>query len=196
MKKILVAIATMFIACAAMSAQDQLEFLGVPVKGTVKSLTQDLRKVGFKPDRYRAGLYYGKYRKQSVQVVLGLDADGSDHTHVLVLNYPVAKSWKATVNQYERVKMALAADYGQPTMSREEYDYPYTEADGFRALDEGKCRYITTFSIYEGGTTDNGAPVGSAAAFRKDGGKPFLGEITLTISPEDRKVRVYFRAVD
>lgn len=196
MKKILVALASMIIACVTMSAQDKLEFLGVPVEGTVKSLTQDLKTVGFKADRLRSGLFYGKYRKQEAQLVLGLDAENSDDVHVIVLSFPLAKSWKATLTKYESLKMALVADYGQATMSREEYDYPYTEADGFRAIDEGKCRYITTFSIYEGGTTDNGAPVGSAAAFRKDGGKPFLGEITLTISPEDHKVRIYFRAVD
>ncbi len=196
MKKILVAMISLLIAGMVSSAQDRLEFLGVPVSGTVSSLTQDLKPAGFKADRYRTGLFYGKFHKQPVDLVLGLDAEGSDKVHVLVLSYSVAKSWKATLNQYESVKMALTMDYGQPTMSREEYDYPYTEADGFRAMDEGKCRFITTYSIYEGGTTDNGAPVGSAAAFRKDGGKPFLGEITLTISPEDHKVRIYFRAVD
>lgn len=178
------------------SSQDRLEFLGVPVGGTLNTLTQSLRKVGFKADRLRDGLYYGKYRREEVQLSVGVKAEGSREVQVLVMTYPEKKSWKATVNQYESVKMLLASDYGQPTMVREEYDYPYTEDDGFRAIDEGKCRHIATFSIYEGGTTDNGAPVGSAAALRKDGGKPFLGEITLAISPEDHRVRVYFRPVD
>lgn len=192
MKNILISVVATFMSFFVASGQEVMEFQGVPISGTVSSCGQALRKKGFKRDRVYDEIYRGKYRGAEVELLLAANP-GSDEVAMFVLSYPIRSSWDATYNLYDTVKMMLTSDYGRATMVQEEYDYPYTEKDGFRALDYGKSRFISTFSIYQGGTTSNGLNPGGPSFMKKEA-LPLIGEITLTIS-EDHRVRIFFRPI-
>ena len=190
MKKIITSIVLALAFHSAGFAQDTLEFLGVPIEGSVYSFCSAMRKVGFKSQARSEITLGGKYHSDKVEVRLGMDPS-SEEVGVLIVDYPQKNSWMATKTLYESVRMRLTSDYGEASMTLEEYDYPYTEADGFRAVDEGKCRYITTYSIYPGGTTSKGNSPRNPFLKTEPKVDP-IGEITLTIS-QDRRVRIYFQ---
>lgn len=190
MKRILITLAISLTVLFPSSAQEGLRFLGVPVSGTVRNCGQALGKQGFRKDRTEARILRGKYRGIPAELLLsGTDGD-SGEVSVFVLTFPVRSDWRSTVSLYETVRMMLTSDYGTPSLSVEEYDFPYGEADGFRALESGKCRFVTSYSIYPGGTTDDGL----TAMERKRTSVSALGEVTLTIS-DDKKVRVFLRTL-
>ena len=166
MKKMIAALLGLVLT-VSLAAQDHLEFEGVPVDGPLKVCVKALRDAGFKPKTRAVDNHYlrGKYFGEEVQLFVGCTAQ-SQTAYLVLVSFPASPSWAALRGQYDYVKMRLTALYNTPSNVVETFQYPYTEEDGLRALEYGKCTFVTTWTLPE-------------------------GEISLTLSSEDR-VQVFF----
>ncbi len=135
----------------ALSAQDHLDFLGIPLDGPLKTFVKPLRKAGFKyKDKSRDDHWFtGKYYGDPAELFVATTA-ASGTVYLVMVNYPPKTDWPSLRNQYEYIRMRLTALYGEPTNKREVFDFPYTEEDGLRALEYGKCSRISSGALPEG----------------------------------------------
>lgn len=149
MKKVILCIMTLLMGLS-LSAQEHLAFEGVPICGDVPACVKALRSKGFKPKvRHEQNLLVGKLYGEPVSLMIAQTAQ-SETPYLFLVTYPQSSSWDALKSQYEYVKMRLTAFYNTPTNEMESFAYPYTEADGLRAVEYGKCQYVTTWTLPEG----------------------------------------------
>ena len=140
--------------CQMLSAQDHLDFQGIPVDGPLPSLVKPLKGLGFKAkDKDRdchwfRGKYYGE---QAELMVATTSVSGT--AYLFMLTCPAKSDWPSLKNQYDYFKMRLTALHGEPTNLREDFTFPYTESDGLRALEYDKCHFVCTWVLPEGKIT-------------------------------------------
>ena len=165
MMKRIVLIVILALFSLAGYAQDHISFQGVPLCGNVDDCVRALRKQKFKP----AGPseMRGKYRGDEVTLTLG-SSPSTGEVCLLVVSYPRAASWQALKNQYDTSLMMLSAEYGQPSLKKEAFDYPYSEKDGLRALEYGKCHFTAVWTVPAGEITASMAQDGRLQVFFSD----------------------------
>lgn len=164
MKRILICLLCAVLAAGA-AAQGHLEFQGVPVGGSVEACMKALRKQKFKPDG--PSKMRGKYRGDDVTLTLGT-SPASGEVCLLLLTYGQAGNWQALRNQYDTAKMMLGSEYGRPSLCKESFDYPYSEKDGLRAVEHGKCHFTTVWTSDAGEITLDIARSGQLQIFFSD----------------------------
>lgn len=173
MKKTIIAIFAMLVAIFTASAQDAFRFMGIDVDGPFYDCVHSLRKAGFRPMRGETNVFSGKYR--GTPVTLQVETDAENRVAMFVVSYPLRQGPNATASLYDTVRMMLIQEYGTPSLSSGEY---------------GDGPAVTSFSIYPGGTTDDG----SSPLLRKKTVEA-IGEITLSVSGEDDRVRIFVRKI-
>ena len=173
MKKTIIAIFAMLVAIYAASAQESFRFMGIDVDGPFYDCAHSLRKAGFRPVRGEVNVFNGKYR--GTPVTLQVETDAENRVSMFVVSYPLRPGPNATASLYDTVRMMLIQEYGTPSLSSGEY---------------GDGPAVTSFSIYPGGTTDDG----SSPLLRKKTVEA-IGEITLSVSGEDDRVRIFVRKI-
>ncbi|MBR1871596.1 MAG: hypothetical protein IJ795_00110 [Bacteroidales bacterium] len=166
MKKTILALVAA-ILCCGMQAQEHLDYNGVPIDGSMASCMKALRKQGFKPKSKDGDNHYmrGKFYGDEVEMFIATTAV-SQTAYLFVVSYPAASMWSTAKSRYEYAKMRLSVLYNEPTNVVEKFEFPYTEDDGLRAVEYGKCLYISTWSMSK-------------------------GEVSLTIS-KDARVQVFY----
>ena len=146
-KALLISLLGLLALALPAAGQERLAFEGVEVGGKVEDCIKALRKKKFKPTGHQT--LRGRYQGDDVALFVGYDpADGQ--VSMISVTYDADDSWPALVNRYETAKMMLSLRYGPPALTKEAFDYPYTEKDGLRALEYDKCHYTCAWSLSGG----------------------------------------------
>ena len=147
MKKLLVVVLAIFL-CLGVSAQNHLEFMGVPIDGSIKKISQQLTEKGLfslgevNDIAYFMGTVLG-YDDCVIGVVPLEDQDLAYSVLVSILNF---SDWASLQNAYFDLKKKLTKEYGKPEKSEETIATPVqSDAEKFQSVIDGWCDYKTTF---------------------------------------------------
>lgn len=145
MKKILLVVA-LFLSLS-LSAQEHLEFRGIPIDGHLNSFVSKMKSIGYTVHEEDGNVVVMKGKFTNKDVLLAVIASVKTHIvwKVSVL-FDEASSWSSLKSDYLEYKELFTNKYGMPR-SYEFFSKPYYEGDGFelQALRNEKCTYASFF---------------------------------------------------
>lgn len=154
MKRFFALLTSCMFAWVPAFSQAHLSFSDCEMGTDPVSFKNALITKGFKADKRDPDgpFMKGRYTGEEVDVFIAT-APESGSVCLVMVSYAPRRSWRKLKGDYETVRMMLTSRYGEPSEVAETFDYPYTEADGLRALEYGKCKYLTYYRTVSGEIT-------------------------------------------
>jgi len=148
MKRFILLISALLLAATALHAQAHLEFKGVPIDGTTKSVAAQLETVGFSIYKVDNGRYYmeGTFSGQDATIVLVPTVQTQTCWKVKVY-LESSLYWSKIKSSYNIFKDNLSKKYTKKK-SYEYFSAPYKEGDGYEttAICAEKCIWKTFYT--------------------------------------------------
>lgn len=137
-------------------SQEHMTFQGIPIDGTIKEFTKQMKKHGFKLELRGENGYFFKGRYITSSDFVGVYYSPKSKTvwkvcaWVNFSNMTNTESWAKTKGNYDYVVSLFSEKYN--TAKKETIAYfeaPYEEGDGneIAGILNGKCNYITQFNL-------------------------------------------------
>lgn len=136
-----------------------LEFMGIPIDGSLKSFASRLEKRGLELRgtedgvAYLEGEFAGRKGCQFAVISAGVEKEVSR----VVLLFPRQRNWAELEGDYSGLKKMLAAKYGEPKECVEKFESetyypsaPVTDEDKWHSLFMGRCKYYAVFENKDG----------------------------------------------
>lgn len=132
-----------------LKAQTHIEFMGIPVNGSLSSFIQQLKVKGFK-ETIQPGLYQGNFAGDKSLLVIGTTT--SNIVRKVIISTKNKDSWAEIKYEYFEMVKQYTTKYGSPSSHYELFSNPYYEGDGYeeQALENKKCNYITYWDVKGG----------------------------------------------
>lgn len=150
MKRILLVLALMVSAVAANAQTEHLKFKGVPIDGTLESVTQQLENKGY--TRVERGddlqIMSGDFAGYSNCRIIISTAKNQDLVYVVLVSFEKQTTWRSLYGNYNNLKEMLAKKYGEPSFNIEQFHREITPGYEMYYLDE--CRYSTLYELEHG----------------------------------------------
>ena len=135
-----------FFVC--ISAQNHIEFMGVPVDGNINDFIVKLEAKQFKVKKRIDNIVImnGKFAGESAEIFVA-STNKTKTVWKVSVYFDEKSSWYSLKADYKKYKELFTAKYGKPTDSFEFFSNPYYEGDGYElsALKRDKCHYATFF---------------------------------------------------
>lgn len=154
MKKILFLTAALLLSNIC-SSQNNLEFKGIPIKGTITEFGVKLESIGYNKVGKEGIIYSGIFANQECEVMLS----SIKNTNIIMSVFVVINrdDWNSTENLYYEFKEQLSKKYGTPSKQMEHFDYPYRNTDNssykWTALNVNKVHFMSVFDLENGEIT-------------------------------------------
>jgi hypothetical protein len=166
MKKILFVLS--LVMTTLLYAQDEhLTFKGIPIDGTLESVTQQLEAKGY--TRLDADddlqIMSGDFAGYSNCQLIISTVKNLDLTYLVLVSFEKKTTWHDLYGNYKSLKDLLAKKYGEPSTNIEQFHRKITPGYEMYYLDE--CRYTTLYELE-------------------------LGKILLTISKDAQVILAYY----
>lgn len=134
-------------------AQDHMQFMGLPIDGSLGVFTTKLKAKGFKKkSSFETSVtLWGKFANEIVELTILASPRTETVCKVIVL-FPKQSSWKDLKNDYLAKKNLYKSKYLMDS-SYEFFKSPYDEGDGYeeRAVKQDCCSYCSFFTESNGG---------------------------------------------
>ncbi len=142
----------------AQSSDKQLQFMDIPIGGTLNDFVEKLDKAGYsiKEKNDTSAFLIGNfacYRKCDITI---LKSKTNDWVKKVGVCLPVSKKWEMLLSNYFVLKNTLTRDYGYPTDGQETFingQQPADDKEKMEMLDNGKCFYESIFRAQDGEIT-------------------------------------------
>jgi hypothetical protein len=154
MKKILFLTAISLLSNICLS-QNNLEFKGIPIKGTLTDFGTKLESQGYKKVGKEGFIYSGTFANQDCDILLSSVTNTNEMLAVYVTISK--KEWNSLESLYYEFKEQLSKKYGNPAKYMEHFDYPYRSSDSplskWTALKVNKAHFTSFFELGNGNIT-------------------------------------------
>lgn len=158
MKHFLLSIIVVFTAFSlwAQDTPQHLKFKNIPITGQMSNMITQLQKVGFTLD-YKEDNFAkmkGVFANKDCELVIGTTSK-TKQVYMITVIFEKATSWYSLKSDYLELKQQLKDKYGVKPTSKEEFEYPYYEGDGYElsATSNDKCTYGSIYNIDDGNIT-------------------------------------------
>ena len=147
MKKILFVLALVMSAVTMLAVDEHLKFKGVPIDGTLESVTQNLEMQGFTRGDLleNVQILHGVFAGYNNCEIYVKSINGKDLVHTIAVCFETRHSWKQLFHDYMNIKDLLVQKYGDPDEVIEQFNKSYPDEMKIIHLDE--CRYISIFNL-------------------------------------------------
>ena len=149
MKRILFILA-LVMSAVTMMGQEHLKFKGIPIDGTLESVTQQLEDKGY--TRVERGddlqIMSGDFAGYSNCKIIISTAKNQDLVYVVLVSFEKQTTWRSLYGNYNNLKEMLAKKYGDPSFNIEQFHREITPGYEMYYLDE--CRYSTLYELDHG----------------------------------------------
>lgn len=153
MKKLLILFMTVMALTVNAKTTQHIQFMGVPLNGTVKSFVTKMQNKGFTIDtKFDDGniMMRGTFTNRDIELFI-FGTPESKQVYKVVIYYPKKETWKALKNDYFNVKALFDRKYELDS----DYAFfmdPYDEGDGdeIEAVENDKCRFVSFYNATGG----------------------------------------------
>lgn len=131
------------------SAQEHLEFKGIPLDGSTSDFIKKLTDAGFKhqgkddDSEILTGTFTGK---ECAVYIQSSPVSKTVHSAYVILSQET--DWRTLKADYSTLKKGLTAKYGEPTECKEEFTNYRKEGDGneYLAFKNGDAKWYSTYN--------------------------------------------------
>lgn len=152
MKKILASL-VLFVFSLNMVAQEHMQFMGLPIDGSLDVFTSKLKAKGFKKkSSFESSItLWGKFANEIVELTV-LASPRTETVCKIIVLFPKQSDWTDLKKDYLAKKNLYKSKYLFDS-SYEFFKSPYDEGDGYeeRAVRQDCCRYFSFFKELDGG---------------------------------------------
>lgn len=132
---------------------EHMTFKGIPIDGTFKEFTTQLKQKGFVQDEEYPEMFHGSFAGYNgCKVIVSSDKD-IDVVGSIGVILPITKDWNTISNQYYSLKEGLTEKYGKPIKEKEEFQRPEFATDNFYKFHEmvtGRAEFLTMYLTEKG----------------------------------------------
>lgn len=157
MKRYLLSVifAVLGVCTFAQEGTEPMKFMGIPLDLPVKKIVSELKHKGLKKiSNGKMILFKGKFATLS-DCIIGIVPDENDKSIVqcTTVMLPGTNNWETLQSGYKAIHTMLTVKYGEPTISREEFDSysePQTDSERMHELRMGRCKYSSDYHLKNG----------------------------------------------
>ncbi len=154
MKRLLFTIVYLIVSLTVTAQPKHLDFIGIPIDGTMENFTQAMQQHGFTflGAENGTGVYMGKFLGCE-HCLVGVTTQDNDTVCSVGVMFPESKDWHSLENNYFVLKNYLVKQYGEPAGSIETFNSPEQPQDDenrFYAVLADQCYYFSDFEIDNG----------------------------------------------
>lgn len=134
-----------------MMGEKHMMFRSLPIDGDLKTAVKEVKKWGFMGMKIKnMAVLMGTLEGEDVMITLMATPKSNTLFSVSVI-YEGVETWNEQMIMYERIKVSIAAKYGEPTDIINEWESPYSiNNNPMQAFKEGKAMYGVVYSTKEG----------------------------------------------
>ena len=134
-----------------MMGEKHMMFRSLPIDGDLKTAVKEVKKWGFMGMKIKnMAVLMGTLEGEDVMITLMATPKSNTLFSVSVI-YEGVETWNEQMVMYERIKVSIAAKYGEPTDIINEWESPYSiNNNPMQAFKEGKAMYGVVYLTKEG----------------------------------------------
>lgn len=139
----------MFCSLSA-NAQEHFTFRDIPINGSEKEFGNKLLEIGYEATAHPSA-FTGKFIGEDCTIFL-LSSEYTKSVYSIGISFNSENRWITLKSTYNNIKEMYSEKYGKPSMSREYFDSPYYDGDGYElsAVKQNKCNYISFWEMENG----------------------------------------------